>query len=55
MPANKSSGIEKIPVRTIKDSLPTTLAMITALIDASFTREIFPRSWKLAEVGVAYT
>ena len=55
MPANKSPRIEKIPVRTIKDSLPATLPMITALINASCTRGIFPRSWKLAEVGVAYS
>ena len=55
MPANKSSGIEKLPVLAIKDSLPATLPMITALINAFFTRGIFPRSWKLAEVGVAYS
>ena len=36
MPASKSPGIDNIPVRVIKDSLSTT-----------FTRGIFPRSWKL--------
>ena len=51
MPANKSSGIDKIPVRVIKDSLPATLSVITSLINASFTRGIFPRSWKLALVS----
>ena len=51
MPANKSSGIDKIPVRVIKDSLPATLPVITSLINASFTRENFPRSWKLADVS----
>ena len=53
MPANKSPGIDKIPVRAIKDSLPATLPVITSLINASFTRGIgkFPRSWKLAVVS----
>ena len=55
MAANKSPGIEKILVRTIKDRLPTTLPMITALINASCTRGIFPRSWKLAEVKMLIT
>ena len=55
MPANKSPGIEKIPVRAIKDSLPATLPMITSLINVSLTRRVFPGSWKLAEVGVAYS
>lgn len=53
--SNKSLGIEKIPVRTIKDSLPATLPMITSLINVYFTRGVFPGSWKLAEVGVAYS
>ena len=48
---NKSSGIDKIPVRVIKDSLPVTLPVITSLINVSFTRGIFPRSWKLAVVS----
>ena len=48
MPANKSSGINKMLVRVIKDSLPATLPVITFLINASFTRGNFLRSWKLA-------
>ena len=51
MPASKSSGIDNIPVRVIKDSLSATLPVITSLINASFTRGIFPRSWKLAVVS----
>ena len=35
MPANKSSGIDKMPVCVIKDSLPVTLPVITSLINAS--------------------
>ena len=50
MPANKSSGIDKIRVRAIKDSLPATLPVITSLINASFTCGSFPQSWKLAVV-----
>ena len=51
MPANKSSGIDKIPMRLIKDSLSATLPVITSLINAALTRGIFPRSWKLAVVS----
>ena len=51
MAANTSSGIEKILVRAIKDSLHVTLPVITSLINASFNRGIFPRSWKLAVVS----
>ena len=51
MPASKSPGIDNIPVRVIKDSLPTTLPVITSLINASFPRGIFPGSWKLAVVS----
>ena len=51
MPASKSPGIDNIPVRAIKDSLSATLPVITSLINASFTRGIFPRSWNLAVVS----
>lgn len=51
MPANKSPGIDNIPVRVIKDSLSATLLVITSLINASLTRGIFPQSWKLAVVS----
>ena len=51
MPANKSPGIDKILVRAIKDSLLATPLVITYLINASFSRGIFPLSWKLDEVS----
>lgn len=51
MPANKSSGIDSIPVRVIKDSLPAILSVIISLINASFSRGKYPRSWKLAVVS----
>ena len=51
MPGNKSSGIDNIPVRVIKDSLPATLPVITSIINASFKQGNFPRSWKLAVVS----
>lgn len=38
MPANKSTGNDKTPVRVIKDSI----AAISSLIDASFAYGIFP-------------
>ena len=42
MPANKSSGIDNIPVHVIKDSLPATLPVITSIIIASFKHGNFP-------------
>ncbi|PFX22791.1 putative RNA-directed DNA polymerase from transposon BS [Stylophora pistillata] len=51
MPANKSSGIDNIPVRVIKDSLPVILSVIISLINASFSDGKYPRSWKLAVVS----
>ena len=42
MPANKSSGMAKYPVHTIKDSLPAIILVITSLISASFTHGISP-------------
>ena len=38
-------------MRVIKDSLPPTLSVITSLINASFSRGKYPRSWKLAVVS----
>ena len=37
LPANKSSGIDEIPVRVINDIIPATLLVITSLTNASFT------------------
>ncbi|PFX18846.1 putative RNA-directed DNA polymerase from transposon BS [Stylophora pistillata] len=51
MPPNKSSGIDNIPVRVIKDSLPAILSVLSSLINASFSRGKFPRSWKLSVVS----
>ena len=47
---NKAPGIDKIPVRVIKDCLPTILLSLTSFINASFTTNTFPDAWKLAEV-----
>ena len=51
MPLNKSPGIDKIPARVIKDSLPAVLLILTSVINASFATGIFPCSWKMAEVS----
>ena len=48
IPANKSSGIDKIPLSVIKDSIPATLPVITSSSNASFAHGIFPQSWELA-------
>ena len=50
MPTNKAPGINKIPMRVIKDSLPVILPTITSIINASFVTGKFPLLWKMAEV-----
>ena len=50
MATNKAPGIDKIPVKVIKDCLPAILASLTSIINALFTTNTFPDAWKLAEV-----
>ena len=50
MPTNKAPGINKIPMRVIKDSLPVILPTITSIINTSFVTGTFPLLWKMAEV-----
>ena len=47
---NKSPGIDKIPIRVIKDCLPAILPSITSIINATFLSAQFPNVWKIAEV-----
>ena len=47
---NKSAGIDKIPIRVIKDCLPAILPSITSIINATFLSAQFPNVWKIAEV-----
>ena len=50
MATNKSPGIDKIPLRVIKDCLPSILPSITSIINATFLSAQFPNVWKIAEV-----
>ena len=50
MATNKSPGIDKIPIRVIKDCLPAILPSITSIINATFLFVQFPNVWKIAEV-----
>ena len=50
MSRNKAPGIDKVPIRVIKDSLPAILPSITSIINASFQLSTFPSRWKIAEV-----
>ncbi len=42
MPDNKSPGIDKIPIRVIKDCLPIISSRITSIINNSLVNNIFP-------------
>ena len=50
MPDNKAPGIDKIPIRVIKDCLPVISPWITSIINNSLANNIFPNTWKIAEV-----
>ena len=50
MPTNKAPGIDKIPMRVIKDSLPVILPTLASIINVFFVTGTFPLPWKLAEV-----
>ena len=41
---------DRVPLRVIKDCLPSILPTLTGLINTSFTTSVFPRAWKKAEV-----
>ena len=50
MATKKSPGIDKIPIRTIKDCLPAILPSTTSIINATFLSAQFLNVWKIAEV-----
>ena len=47
---NKYPGIDKIPLRVIKDCLPAIQPSVTSIINATFLSAQFPNVWKIAEV-----
>ena len=50
MASNKAPGIDKTPIRVIKDSLGSILPVLTSVINTSIASNMFPTQWKLAEV-----
>ena len=50
MPDNKAPGIDKVPIRVIKDCLPVIAPWMTSIINNSLVNNIFPNAWKIAEV-----
>jgi len=50
MPSNKAPGIDKIPIRVIKDCLNPIVHAITSIVNAFFLTCVFPSKWKTAEV-----
>ena len=50
MASNKAPGIDKVPIRVIKDCLPAILPSITSIINTTFESAIFPNMWKIAVV-----
>ena len=50
MPTNKSPGIDKVTVKVIKDCLSIVSEPLTDVINLSLSSNIFPTTWKIAEV-----
>ncbi|KAL9976676.1 hypothetical protein ACROYT_G014002 [Oculina patagonica] len=50
MASNKAPGIDKVPIRVIKDCLPAILPSKTSIIKATFENATFPNMWKTAVV-----
>ena len=50
MASNKAPGIDRIPIRVIKDSLDSILSVLTSVKNTSIASNMFPIQWKLAEV-----
>ena len=50
MASNKAPGIDRIPIRVIKDSLGSILPVLTSVVNTSIAINMFPTQWKLAEV-----
>lgn len=50
MAPNKAPGIDKIPIRIIKDCLQAISYPLTSIINTSLLTACFPNVWKIAEV-----
>ena len=50
MAPNKAPGIDKIPIRIIKDCLQAISYPLTSIINISLLTACFPNVWKIAEV-----
>ena len=53
MVLNKAPGIDKIPIRVIKDCLQGISRSLTSIINTSLVTACFPRVWKITEVKPA--
>ena len=48
IPSNKAPGHDRVSARVFKDSVPTTLPVISNLINSSFASKCFAQAWKSA-------
>ena len=47
--SSKAPGIDRIPIRVIKDCLPAIFPSFKSIINATFESDSFPVAWKTAE------
>ena len=50
MPPNNAPGIDKTPIRVIKDCLNPIVHAFRSIVNASFLTRVFPSKWKTAEI-----
>ena len=50
IPGNKSSGLDNISARLLKEAAPIVIRSLTYIINLSISTGIFPNAWKLAKV-----
>lgn len=51
MPSNKSSGMDGVSARLLKEAAPIVSGSLAAIINMSITKGIFPNDWKQAKIS----
>jgi len=51
IPSNKTSGLDNVPARLLKEAPPIVTYGLTFIINQSITTGIFPYAWKRARVS----
>ena len=53
-PGNKSSSLDNISVRLLKEAAPIVILSLTYIINLSITTGKFPNAWKIAKITLIF-